>query len=138
MHYISVYSSVTPQKGIDFLPKRSMDVSKHEVMRCMKMETNFIGFVSFKVPRKSKEFQEDIFLDCLAGVPAMSGEDWCGGTEPKQPVLRSMKPGAEAVDAAKKAAGAAMGMVSVKDLKKQISEADAKIQALEKENELLK
>lgn len=138
LHFLSVYSATTAQKGIDFLPKSCMDTSKHEVARAMKMETNFIGYVSFKVPRKSKEFQEDIFPDCAAGVPSMSAEDWCGGAEPKAQVMRSMKPGAEDVATAAKAASASSGMVSVKDLKKQLAEAEARIQALEKENELLK
>lgn len=138
MHYVSMYGAITPQKGIDMMPKKCVDVTKHEVMRALKMENTFIGYVSFKVPRKSKDFQEDIFPDCYAGVPAMSGEDWCGGSEPKMPVQRSMKPGADTVAAAQAAAAASSGMVSVKDLKKQLAEAEAKIQALEKENEMLK
>jgi len=136
LHFLSVYSATTPQKGFDFLPKRCMDVSKHEVARCLKMESNFIGYVSFKVPRKSKEFQDDIFPDCPAGVPAVTSDDWVGGAEAKPPLLRSMKPGADS--SLPKGAGGSSGVVTMKDLKKQLAEAEAKIKALETENEALK
>jgi len=135
LHYLSQYSSTTPQKGFHFLPKRCVDVGVHEVARYLKLETNAILPVSFKVPRKSEAFQEDLFPDCPAGVPAMSPDDWVSSTDSKPPVLRSMKPGAESSAGAAKAA---VAVVSVKDLKKQLSEAQDRIKELEKENEQLK
>lgn len=134
LHFISVYSATTAQKGIDFLPRRSMDTTKHEVARCMKMESTFISYISFKVPRKSMEFQEDLYPDAPAGAPSMTADEWIEGAEPRVPLLSSMRPGAES--AVKGAAAPAV--VSMKDLKKQLAEAQAKIQALEKENEVLK
>merc|ERR1711957_178342 len=95
----------------------------HEVARYLKLESNSILPVSFKVPRKSEAFQEDLFPDCPAGVPAMSPDDWVSSTDSKLPVLRSMRPGAETSGGAAKA----VAVVSVKDLKKQLSEAQDKI-----------
>jgi len=134
-HYVDMYSTTAPQKGFEFMAKRCCDSSKHEVARALKLESSSMSIVSFKVPRKSKEFQEDLFPDCPAGVPAMTTEEWTGGAEGRYPVLRSMAPGAEVAVAS---AAPAMAVVSVKDLKKNLAEAEAKIAALEKENELLK
>lgn len=141
LHYISDYRSTVPQKGFDFLPKRCVDVSKHEIMRGLKLETTAVVPVSFQVPRKSEAFQEDLFPDCPAGIPALSAEDWVAGAEGRFPILRSMRPGEEGASvasASKAASGSSSAVVSVKDLKKQLSEALAKVDALEKENEALK
>merc|ERR1712070_998974 len=100
----------------------------------MGMQTSSIVPISFTVPRKSEAFQEDLFPDGPAGVPAMPAEAWKGGAEPRPPVLRSMAPGAaEAAGAAPKPA-----MVSVKDLKLALKEAEERIKSLEAENALLK
>lgn len=135
LHFIDVFSSTTAQKGVEFLPKRVCDVSKHEVGRCMKVEPTHISYISFKVPRKSKEFQDDLFPDCPCGAPSMTSEEWAGGADQRMPLMGSMKPGAENAGSQKQGAPAA---VSVKDLKKQLAEAQAKIQALEQENKALK
>mmetsp|Transcript_49695 Transcript_49695/g.153472 ORF Transcript_49695/g.153472 Transcript_49695/m.153472 type:complete len:460 (-) Transcript_49695:81-1460(-) len=143
LHFIDDFrSGTTPQKGFCFFPKRCVDTTKHEVMRGLKLETTAVIPISFKVPRKSEAFQEDIFPDCPAGVPAMAAEEWVSTTEARGPILQSMQPGADvsavAAKAASAAASASAGVVSMKDLKKQLSEAQAKILALETENEALK
>jgi len=135
LHYLSQYGSTTPQKGFDFLPKRCVDVGVHEIALYLKLESTSIQPVSFRVPRKSEAFQEDIFPDCPAGVPAMSPDDWVSTTDSKTPVLRSMKPGAEA---AAGTAAPAVTVLSAKELKKQLEEAKARIKELETENETLK
>eukprot|EP00929_Paragymnodinium_shiwhaense_P108411 TRINITY_DN74734_c0_g1_i1.p1 TRINITY_DN74734_c0_g1~~TRINITY_DN74734_c0_g1_i1.p1 ORF type:complete len:453 (-),score=136.30 TRINITY_DN74734_c0_g1_i1:131-1489(-) len=136
LHFISHYSSQVPQKGFTCLPKRCVDVMQHEIMRGLKLEATAVVPISWKVPRKSELFQEDIFPSCPAPTPAMTGEKWCGGAEAKMPILQSMKPGdASAMVSKQSSAG---GMVSVKDLKKQLAEAHTKIEELEKENAKLK
>lgn len=135
LHYISDYRSTVPQKGFDFLPKRCVDVMSHEIMRGLKLESTGVQPVSFKVPRKSEAFQEDLFPDCPAGVPAIAADEWVAGSVERLPITRPMKPG-EAQEAVK--AAAAPAVVSVKDLKKQLAEAQERIKALEKENESLK
>jgi len=142
LHFISDFRTTTPQKGFDFIPKRCVDTTNHEIMRGLKLESSAVIPISFRVPRKSEAFQEDIFPDCPAGIPAMAAEEWVSTTEARDPILRSMRRRAgEEVAAAKAAnasAGASAGVVSVKDLKKQLGEAQARILALEKENEQLK
>eukprot|EP00747_Dinoflagellata_sp_TGD_P167367 gnl/TRDRNA2_/TRDRNA2_191646_c0_seq1.p1 gnl/TRDRNA2_/TRDRNA2_191646_c0~~gnl/TRDRNA2_/TRDRNA2_191646_c0_seq1.p1 ORF type:complete len:462 (+),score=126.17 gnl/TRDRNA2_/TRDRNA2_191646_c0_seq1:27-1388(+) len=138
LHYISQFGTTTPQKGFDFLPKRCMNTSVHEIMRGLKLESTAIQPIFFKVPRKSEAFQEDLYPACQAGVPAMSADDWCAGAEAKIPVNCSMKPGESSPTPKAQAASASVGVVSVKDLKKQLADAQAKIQELEKENAALK
>jgi len=134
VHWINQYGGMTPQKGFCFMPKRSCTVKKHEIMRGLQMQTSSVVPISFTVPRKSEAFQEDLFPDAPAGVPAMGADDWKSGAESKPPTLRSMAPGAAA------AAGGAPkpAVVSVKDLKKMLSDAEDRIKSLEAENALLK
>ncbi|CAE7536137.1 corA [Symbiodinium pilosum] len=135
LHYLEAYKSTVPQKGWDFLPKRCVDVSVHEVMRGLKLETSSIQPVSFRVPRKSEAFQEDIFPDCAAGIPNMTADDWVSGQECRPPTLTSMRPGAMRTQGNTSSAPA---VVSVKDLKKQLAEAQERIKSLETENAALK
>lgn len=138
IHFISNFESRNPQKGFDFMPKRSVDTTKHEVMKYLKLEANAIVPVSFKVPRKSEAFQEDLFPDCPSQEPAMSPDDWVGGSECKNPKMQSMEPGAAGAASPKKAAGGGIAIVSVKDLKKQLADAQERIKELEAENASLK
>lgn len=134
LHFLSQYGTSVPQKAFAFMPKRFVDVSKHELMKGYKLENTQIVPISFKVPRKSEAFQEDIFPDCYAGVPAMDGDKWMSGTDSKNPVMQSMRPGAEAASSGVKKAAP----VTMKALKEQLAAAMEKIAALEKENEALK
>eukprot|EP00931_Biecheleriopsis_adriatica_P035962 TRINITY_DN2073_c0_g1_i1.p1 TRINITY_DN2073_c0_g1~~TRINITY_DN2073_c0_g1_i1.p1 ORF type:complete len:460 (+),score=91.68 TRINITY_DN2073_c0_g1_i1:59-1438(+) len=135
-HFISNFTSTTPQKAFDFLPKRCVDVSKHEIMRGLKLESNAMIPVTFRVPRKSEAFQDDIYPDCPAGVPSIGCEEWVDSEEARLPILRSMKPGSEASSAA--APKAAAPVVTAKELKKLLAEAEARIKTLEAENASLR
>jgi coronin-1B/1C/6 len=135
IHFISQYGSTQAQKSFVFLPKRCCDTTVHEIMKGMKMENNKILAVSFKVPRKSEAFQEDIFPDCPSQDAAMTSESWVKGDECKAPKTMSMKPGEARADSPKKAAAP---IVSVASLKKDLAAALARIAELEKENAELK
>lgn len=135
IHFISQYGSTVAQKSFEFLPKRCCDTTKHEIMRGLKMESNACYQVSFTVPRKSEAFQEDIFPDCAGTDSSMTSESWAKGDECKAPKLMSMKPGAAGANSPKKAA---VAIVSVASLKKDLAAALARIAELEKENAELK
>lgn len=79
LYYVESFKSTTPCKGVSFLPKHAVDTSVCEVMRAVKLTNNSVDFISFRVPRKSEAFQDDIYPDCLANVPAMSANQWFGG-----------------------------------------------------------
>jgi len=70
------YTSDVSQKGMGFLPKRYVDVGRNELVRAIKLTENYIETISFIQPRKGGDFQEDLFPDCIAETPAVSGDEW--------------------------------------------------------------
>lgn len=91
-YYLSEYKSPTPQKGICFMPKRALNVSECEVARALKLHVNKVEPISFRVPRKSDIFQDDLYPDTYAGEPALSLEQWSKGSN-AEPKTRSLAPG---------------------------------------------
>ena len=95
MHYLSEYKSSSPQRGLGFMPKRGLDVTKNEIFRFYKLHATggLCEPISMIVPRKSEMFQEDIYPDALSGIPSLSCDEWLMG-ENREPILVSMKDGA--------------------------------------------
>eukprot|EP00932_Pfiesteria_piscicida_P008350 SRR837773.1874.p1 GENE.SRR837773.1874~~SRR837773.1874.p1 ORF type:complete len:463 (-),score=209.65 SRR837773.1874:161-1516(-) len=135
LHFVSDFRTTVPQKGFDFLPKRCVDTSKHEIARGLKLENNAVCLVSWRVPRKSDAFQDDLYPDAPSGSASMTADEWVGGSECRPPALADMKSlAAGAVEKPK----SAVKVVTVKELKAELAEAKAQIEALKKENALLK
>lgn len=91
-HYLTEFKSSTPQKGMAFLPKRCLNVNECEIARALKLHTNKVEPISFRVPRKSDDFASDLFPDAFAGEAALTSEQWLAG-ENAEPILRSLAPG---------------------------------------------
>lgn len=49
----------------------SVDVSRHEIGRFIKLTDNYIESIRIICPRKSEEFQEDLFPDARSEEPAL-------------------------------------------------------------------
>ncbi len=47
-------------KAFCLVSRRALDVPKCEVARALKVESNSVQPISFTVPRKSSEFQDDL------------------------------------------------------------------------------
>jgi coronin-1B/1C/6 len=92
IHYLTEYKSNAPQKGMCFVPKRALNVSECEIARALKLHVNKVEPISFRVPRKSDIFQDDLFPDTYAGEASLSQEEWSSGTN-AEPKLRSLAPG---------------------------------------------
>lgn len=140
IYFISQYGSQKPQKGFTFIPKRAVDTSVHEVMKGLKLEANSVVPISFRVPRKSDTFQEDLYPECLSGAPSVPGAEWAAGDAEVRPATRRMSAdmSAEAATPTAAAARGSSGVMSVKELKASLAEALARAEALEKENEVLR
>lgn len=136
LHFVSDYRTTVPQKGFDFLPKRCMDTTKHEIARGLKLEASAVSVISWRVPRKSDQFQEDLYPEAESGNAAMTADEWVGGSAGRPPALSNMQE--LMTGTVTKQKSVAPAVLSVKDLKVQLAEAHAKIGALEKENALLK
>lgn len=72
-------TELTPERGINFIPRRGLDISQKEIARAFKLSTNSIEALSFIVPRKAEGFQSDIFPPANSDEPALSAGDWFGG-----------------------------------------------------------
>lgn len=93
IHYINTYQSSEPQRGMGWMPKRGCDLLSCEIARFYKLHTKGLCEVlTFTVPRKSDLFQDDIYPDTQADVPALTAEEWIHG-ETKPPVLFSLREG---------------------------------------------
>eukprot|EP00914_Ancora_sagittata_P001945 GHVO01004480.1.p1 GENE.GHVO01004480.1~~GHVO01004480.1.p1 ORF type:complete len:555 (+),score=71.67 GHVO01004480.1:32-1696(+) len=90
--YVSEYRSTRPAKLVGFVPKRAVDVSKCETLRAYKAEAdNIVQPISFTIPRKTAEFQEDLFPPCPNGQAALAAQEWLNGSN-ATPLASSMKP----------------------------------------------
>jgi coronin-1B/1C/6 len=89
---LSQHGTNVPQQGMCALPKSSVDVSNNEIMRLYKATATQVEPLSFRVPRKSDVFQDDLFPDAPGAVPALTAEEWASG-KTADPVLQSMAPG---------------------------------------------
>jgi coronin-1B/1C/6 len=86
------FRSNIPGKGYCTVPKRGLNIMKHETCRILKI-TNSTGVhpLVFTVPRKSDAFQDDIFPATAAATPAQSCAEWLAGSS-KCPVTVSLDP----------------------------------------------
>ena len=90
VHYINTFQTPDPQRGIGILPKRGCDVSVCEIARFFRLNNNgFCQVIPFTVPRKSELFQEDLYPDTQADVPAITADEWWAGTN-ADPILVPM------------------------------------------------
>ncbi|GAB6019222.1 Coronin-2B, variant 2 [Chamberlinius hualienensis] len=93
-HYLSQFLSGFPQRGLGWMPKRGVNIQMCEIFRFYKLHAtkNTCEAVSMIVPRKSEQFQEDLYPDTSAPTPSLTAEEWLNGKN-KNPVLISLKSG---------------------------------------------
>jgi len=115
------------------MPKRGVDVNTCEIVKLFRVQGTKLEPLSFKVPRKSDLFQEDIFPDCRSDEPSLNAEQWFKG-ESAKPKTKSLQGGFKKSESA--AAGATFTKkdhVEAAGQETQVSEVD-----LKKENAELK
>ncbi|KAF4078383.1 hypothetical protein AMELA_G00198660 [Ameiurus melas] len=93
IHFLAEYRSPLPHKGLGVMPKRGLDSSQCEVFRFYRLVTvkDLVEPLSFIVPRKSEDFQEDIYPMTASNEAAMTAQEWLMGQN-KGPVLVSLRP----------------------------------------------
>ncbi|XP_031208119.1 coronin-6 isoform X4 [Mastomys coucha] len=92
VHYLNTFSSKEPQRGMGFMPKRGLDVSKCEIARFYKLHERKCEPIIMTVPRKSDLFQDDLYPDTPGPEPALEADEWLSGQD-AEPVLISLKEG---------------------------------------------
>ncbi|AJV59038.1 CLL_collapsed_G0039150.mRNA.1.CDS.1 [Saccharomyces cerevisiae] len=89
---LSEFQSTEAQRGFAVAPKRMVNVKENEVLKGFKTVVDQrIEPVSFFVPRRSEEFQEDIYPDAPSNKPALTAEEWFSGKSVEGPILVSMR-----------------------------------------------
>jgi len=92
INYVSDYSSNVPTAGMGIMPKRGCNVSVNEIVRIYKVTPDAVQPLSFRVPRKSDAFADDIFIPTNSDEAALSADQWFGG-ETSNPKLMSLSGG---------------------------------------------
>lgn len=86
--FLSEHKSADPQRGVAFMPKRGVNMHENEVARAYKtVNDQYIEPVSFIVPRRSENFQDDIYPPTTGLAPAMSSSEWLSGKEAIPPKI---------------------------------------------------
>lgn len=102
--YLGSYKGKESQKGFSFLPKKCCDLMANEVNRGVRLTAKTVEYISFKVPRKSGNFQADLFPPTRSSEAAVRFEDYISGSN-AEPLRVELRPDAElmAAGGAKKA-----------------------------------
>jgi coronin-1B/1C/6 len=90
-HYVETFRGAKAQIGMAMVPKYGLDTSVCETTRLLKLTADSIIPCSFQVPRKSSQFQDDIYPDTRSPNPPMTAEEWAGGKD-ADPILMSLNP----------------------------------------------
>jgi len=92
IYFLSEFKSATPQRGMGWVSKTSLDTSSCEIARLLKVTASAIEPVSFTVPRKTDIFADDLYPPTYAGEPTLSSAEWISGKK-ADPKLVSLAPG---------------------------------------------
>uniref|UniRef100_A0A8C3LCM5 Coronin n=1 Tax=Chrysolophus pictus TaxID=9089 RepID=A0A8C3LCM5_CHRPC len=79
IHFLNTFTSKEPQRGMGWMPKRGLDVSKCEIARFYKLHERKCEPIIMTVPRKSDLFQDDLYPDTAGPDPALEAEEWVAG-----------------------------------------------------------
>jgi len=139
VHFLSEFRDNQSQKGAAWMPKRTCDTTKTEIAVCMRMLRDRVTPISFQVPRKSDQFQKDLYPDAYSGLPEATVDDYIAGKN-AAPAKQSMKPGeAPKLDATHRGSNATKPPPkSAAQLERELTDAHNKIAQLEAELAKLK
>jgi len=78
------------------LPKKACDLMVNEVNRAVRLTSKTVEYVHFKVPRKSGNFQADLYPPTRSDEPAMKFADYASGQN-LEPLKYELRPDATQV-----------------------------------------
>eukprot|EP01133_Synstelium_polycarpum_P012900 gene12900-15153_t len=93
VHFLTEYSSGTPQIGIAPVSKHKLNVGKCEIARFFKVSDSTVEPLQMNVPRTRTEFfQDDIFVPTRVRTPSMTASEWFDDSACVAPELVSICP----------------------------------------------
>lgn len=82
LQFLNLYQSTVSQRGMGVLPKRCVDYKQCEVMRFYKLDNKgSVVPLVMTVPRKSVQFQKDLYPPAHAGEPSLTAGEWMSGQD---------------------------------------------------------
>lgn len=79
------------------MPKKCVNFMQCEIQRALRITQKQAEWITFKLPRKSGDFQSDLYPPCEAGKEAHSYEEWAAGAN-VDPVMEKFDPNSVSVD----------------------------------------
>jgi hypothetical protein len=76
---INEYKGEGECHGMGFMPKKDVNFMNMEINRVIRYGKGFAEWITFKTPRKTGSFAEDIFVPCNKGECAMDYNEWASG-----------------------------------------------------------
>jgi coronin-1B/1C/6 len=73
------------------MPKKYINFMECEVQRGLRITGKSAEWITFKLPRKSGDFQEDLYPPCEAGKEALTYEEWAAGQN-VDPIMQNFDP----------------------------------------------
>ena len=83
LKYIDSHKGDGELHGMGFIPKRQVNFMQSEVNRGIRFTQKSAEWISFKLPRKSEAFSEEIFPPCYKGEAVLTYDEWAGGKNVK-------------------------------------------------------
>jgi len=80
VNFITSFTSNVSTAGMGMMPKRGCNVNVNEIVRLYKLTPDTVYPLSFRVPRKSDAFADDIFIPCSSDEPSLSADEWLSGS----------------------------------------------------------
>ncbi|EGG24429.1 WD-40 repeat-containing protein [Cavenderia fasciculata] len=92
-HFLTEYSSGSPQMGVSRVSKNECNVRKCEISRFFKVSDSTVEQISINVPRNRMEFfQDDIYPETRSKAPAMTAQEYFSGGLAREPTMVSLCP----------------------------------------------
>lgn len=79
LYDLFAYNSTSPQRGLGWVPNRSLDPHKFEVAKAYKVHEHMIEPISFKIPLKGVDMLSDVYTFQESTTPAMSAAEFKEG-----------------------------------------------------------
>lgn len=93
-HIVSYSMGSVPQKAFSLLPKWSVDITKHEIARGVRIrEDGVLEYVAFRSPSRTGQFKEELYPEHPGYTPGNNYTDWAAGQD-KPAILNQLREGA--------------------------------------------
>uniref|UniRef100_A0A6B2KYR6 Uncharacterized protein n=2 Tax=Arcella intermedia TaxID=1963864 RepID=A0A6B2KYR6_9EUKA len=89
--FVNEFKSSTPSSDLCAFPKKMVDTRKWEIIRFAKLSKTTLEHLSFFIPRKGEQFQEDLYPPTFSGETTLSLDEWVAGNN-LTPQLMSLRP----------------------------------------------